>query len=68
VRRLDLRERGASAIEYALLVAAVAAILIPVALALSGVLGDVLKQSCKDTARQNGITSSQVTSNEAGCG
>lgn len=47
------RDVGASAVEYALIVAAVAVILIPVALGLRNVVAEVFQQSCISTAKQN---------------
>ncbi|MDT7786678.1 MAG: Flp/Fap pilin component [Pseudonocardiales bacterium] len=46
-------ERGASAVEYALILAAIAVVLIPLVIALNSVLGQVLKDSCTSTAKQN---------------
>jgi len=47
------RDGGASAVEYALIIAAVALLLIPVARSLQGVLEEVLQNSCESTATQN---------------
>lgn len=58
---------GASAVEYALIVAAVAALLVPILFALTDLLGKVLVDSCKSTARQNGISSSQIAADQADC-
>ena len=58
---------GASAVEYALLLAAVATILVPIMFALSGIIRDVLQDSCENTARQNGISPSQIASDVAEC-
>lgn len=51
------RDRGASAVEYALIVAAVALVLLPIVAALTGLLGDVLTANCEQTAKQNGSAS-----------
>ena len=51
-----LGDAGASAVEYALIVAAVAALLIPISIAFTRVLDDVFHQNCQQTATQNGST------------
>ena len=53
-------EAGASAVEYALIVAAVAVVLIPVIVALRLLLVSVLKDSCAETGKQNGLSDSQI--------
>jgi len=58
--RRHLGERGASAVEYALIVAAVAALLLPAVIGITRVLDQVFEDSCKSTGQQNGLTSSQV--------
>jgi Flp pilus assembly pilin Flp len=60
-------ERGASAVEYALLVAGVAALLIVIAVSLTNFLGTLTEKSCENTAKQNGFTQSEVDNNTAGC-
>lgn len=54
-------EWGASAVEYALIVAAVAALLVPVAFGLDDILQKVLGESCVATGRENGMTSSAAS-------
>jgi len=67
VRRRELCDRGAAAVEYALIIAAVALILIPVAMGLERVLSDVLESNCKQTASQNAGTASEQAQNVANC-
>ncbi len=69
LRRLRLRsaERGASAVEYALLVAGVAAFLIVIAMSLTRVLATATEKSCENTARQNGYTQTEIDNNTAKC-
>jgi Flp pilus assembly pilin Flp len=50
----SLSDLGASAVEYALIVAAVALLLIPAAITLTKVLDHVLTSNCEQTATQNG--------------
>ena len=47
LRRKD-REDGASAVEYGLLVAAIAAIIVIVVFALGGIVRDVFSNTCND--------------------
>jgi pilus assembly protein Flp/PilA len=48
-RALDKRdEDGASAVEYGLLVAAIAALIVIVVFALGGIVRDVFKNTCDD--------------------
>ena len=42
------REDGASAVEYGLLVAAIAALIVIVVFALGGIIKDVFKNTCDD--------------------
>lgn len=53
-------EHGASAVEYALLVAGVAALLIVISLSLTRVLTDVMRSNCEQTAKQNLTSSSDA--------
>lgn len=46
-------EFGATAVEYALIIAAVALLLIPIVISLQSVLEGVLHDSCVSTAEQN---------------
>ena len=59
LRRM-LGDAGASAVEYALIIAAVAALLVPVAFALEDLLRQVLTSSCESTGEQNGLTDAQI--------
>ena len=54
--RRVLGDAGASAVEYALIVAAVAALLIPISIGLTRIIGEVLTNNCEQTASQNGST------------
>jgi Flp pilus assembly pilin Flp len=55
-----LGDAGASAVEYALIIAAVAALLVPIAFAITDVLHEVLQNSCESTGEQNGLTPAQI--------
>jgi pilus assembly protein Flp/PilA len=58
IRRNSHRDdRGASAVEYALLVAGVAAFLIVITVSLTAVIKSVMVSNCEQTAKQN-LTSS----------
>lgn len=48
-------ERGASAVEYGLLVAAIAALIVIIVFALGGIIRDVFKNTC-DTIDANSTT------------
>jgi pilus assembly protein Flp/PilA len=61
MRRTSHRdERGASAVEYALLVAGVAALLLVVSVALTNVLKTVMVSNCEQTAKQNFTSSTDA--------
>ena len=66
LRRM-LGDAGASAVEYALIIAAVAALLIPVAIGLGKVLDGVLEDSCRSTASQNSFTAAEEAAAQAEC-
>jgi Flp pilus assembly pilin Flp len=59
LRRM-LGDAGASAVEYALIIAAVAVVLIPLAFAIQSLLGQILDDSCASTGKQNGLTDTQI--------
>ena len=48
-------EDGASAVEYGLLVAAIAALIVVVVFVLGGIIRDVFKDTC-DTIKSNAVT------------
>jgi pilus assembly protein Flp/PilA len=50
VRRHVKDDKGASAVEYGLLVAAIAAVIVVVVFALGNVLNDKFKSTCKNVA------------------
>lgn len=52
-RWLRRGDRGASAVEYALIAAAIAAVLLPVAVAIYQRVDDALFSSCVSTAKEN---------------
>jgi len=47
----DSRERGASAVEYGLMVAAIAALIVGVVFALGGVVSGIFRDSCQNISR-----------------
>lgn len=58
IRRTCRRDdRGTSAVEYALLVAGVAALLLVISVSLTAVIRQVMVSNCEQTAKQN-LTSS----------
>ncbi|MDQ1667406.1 MAG: hypothetical protein QOH75_3437 [Actinomycetota bacterium] len=65
--RRSLRDAGATAVEYALIVAAIALILIPVVISLNKVLDDTLHRSCESTAKQNAATPMSDAEAKAAC-
>ena len=54
-------ERGASAVEYGLLVAAIAALIVIIVFALGGIIRDVFKNTC-DTIDSNSTTTTTCKS------
>ena len=50
------RDRGASAVEYGLLVAAIAAIIVAVVFALGGLINGAFDKTCKAIEGQPGVT------------
>ena len=59
VNRKD--EKGASAVEYGLLVAAIAALIVVIVFALGGVVRDVFNKTC-NTIQSNAATTTNCTS------
>jgi pilus assembly protein Flp/PilA len=55
-RRAKLDERGASAVEYGLLIAGIAALIVVVVFAFGGLLAQVFQNTCKSVA--NGAANS----------
>jgi pilus assembly protein Flp/PilA len=56
-RRADLNERGASAVEYGLLIAGISALIVVIVFSFGGVvLDDLFKNTC-DTVAQNATNS-----------
>ena len=53
------RDDGASAVEYGLLVAAIAALIVLVVFALGGVVKGVFKDTCNDLKKGPGVTSTE---------
>jgi pilus assembly protein Flp/PilA len=49
-RRAKLDERGASAVEYGLLIAGIAALIVVVVFAFGGLLANVFQSTCKSVA------------------
>ena len=43
----DTKDRGASAVEYGLMVAAIAAVIVGIVFGLGGVVADVFKSTCQ---------------------
>ena len=52
------REDGASAVEYGLLVAAIAALIVVIVFALGGIIRDVFKKTCNTISTGTSITGS----------
>ena len=63
LQRLTARkdEKGASAVEYGLLVAAIAALIVIIVFALGGVVKDVFKETC-DTIQSKATTTTTCAS------
>lgn len=59
--------QGASAVEYALIIAAVALVVLPAVVWLSNIIGEVLEANCQQTASQNAGTASEQAANTASC-
>ena len=55
-------ENGASAVEYGLLVAAIAALIVIIVFALGGVVKDVFKNTCNEIKTKGAVTTSQTCS------
>lgn len=56
--RFDARdERGASAVEYGLLIAGIAALVVVVVFAFGDNIADIFTETCKDVAGTTGCTS-----------
>lgn len=51
------RDRGASAVEYGLLVAAIAALIVIIVFALGNVVKDVFKDTCDEIKAGSGVAS-----------
>jgi pilus assembly protein Flp/PilA len=49
-------ERGASAVEYGLLVAAIAAVIVLAVFALGGMVSEMFTETCKDVATGSELT------------
>jgi pilus assembly protein Flp/PilA len=63
IRKVTRRgDDGASAVEYGLLVAAIAALVVIIVFALGGLVQDVFKETCDDIKTE---TSTAVNSDEA---
>ena len=57
-QRAKLDERGASAVEYGLLIAGIAALIVVVVFAFGGVLKNVFSNTCKSVGASAGGTGS----------
>ena len=64
IRAARKRDDGASAVEYGLLVAAIAAIIVLVVFALGGYVKGAFKDTCDDIASGGGSTTSNKTCNQ----
>lgn len=53
-KRFDHDERGASAVEYGLLIAAIAAVIVIIVFALGGVIHDVFSNTCNSVNTRSG--------------
>ena len=58
-RRTGLLDRGASAVEYGLLVAAIAALIVGVVFGLGRVVADVFGNSCSSIAEPSGLPTTE---------
>jgi pilus assembly protein Flp/PilA len=57
-RLAKMDERGASAVEYGLLIAGIAALIVVVVFAFGGVLNNVFKNTCNSVANGNAANGS----------
>ena len=62
-RVIDRKDEGASAVEYGLLVAAIAALIVLIVFALGGVVKEVFTDTCTDIKTGAGTTADCETSN-----
>ena len=53
-RRAKLDERGASAVEYGLLIAGIAAVIVIIVIALGGQIEDAFSDTCDEIAKRSG--------------
>jgi pilus assembly protein Flp/PilA len=53
-RRAKLDERGASAVEYGLLIAGIAAVIVIIVIALGGQIEDAFSDTCDEIAKRPG--------------
>jgi pilus assembly protein Flp/PilA len=56
----DAKDRGASAVEYGLMVAAIAAIIVAVVFGLGGLVRDTFKDTCTQIEAGNGTPNSDA--------
>ena len=58
VRTEDRDERGASAVEYGLLIAGIAALIVVIVFAFGGVISDIFSETCSDVQSGASTTAS----------
>jgi pilus assembly protein Flp/PilA len=61
-RRAKLDERGASAVEYGLLIAGIAAVIVLIVIALGDNISNIFKETCSAVAN-DGVTTGECTPN-----
>lgn len=57
----DTKDRGASAVEYGLMVAAIAAVIVGIVFGLGGVVADVFNDTCKSIEASATVTCNDAT-------
>ena len=57
-RKANMDERGASAVEYGLLIAGIAALIVAVVFLLGGQISDTFSDTCNTIAKEGDTTSS----------
>ena len=57
----DVKDRGASAVEYGLMVAAIAAVIVAVVFGLGGLVKSTFGDTCKSIAQGQGGTTPKAT-------
>ena len=56
-RKAEMDERGASAVEYGLLIAGIAALIVTVVFLFGGALSDIFQGTCDDVTAQSSTAS-----------